>query len=236
MAQPFRQNTQVYRPKLFPKLSIAFKGDHICFQSAGLLHSYSSALWGGGQKEADCFVNWKVPLQYQSSDPQRMMCEQLANWGYSIDSSIGLQTAAKLTHASIVEEAGDAFRLLCCTTVGTGNRTRAGKFRKTYSAYRCGTINTFLFIAGHLMDAAMINAIITATEGKTAALQDLKITDDDDQFATGTTTDAIVVAAERPGHDAPVHRYAGTATTLGNAIGRLVYQTVYEAGSTQGDP
>ena len=39
-----------------------------------------------------------------------------------------------------------------------------------------GTINTIVVIEGSLTDAAMVNAVITATEAKAAALQALNTT------------------------------------------------------------
>ncbi|KPV55378.1 hypothetical protein QJ48_33495, partial [Paenibacillus sp. A3] len=41
------------------------------------------------------------------------------------------------------------------------------------------------------------------------------------QTATGTTTDAILIAATQQGE---AYRYAGTATRLGYAVGRTVYE------------
>ncbi|KIL40528.1 hypothetical protein SD70_13310, partial [Gordoniibacillus kamchatkensis] len=46
-------------------------------------------------------------------------------------------------------------------------------------------------------------------------------------YATGTTTDAVLVAATGRG---PLHRYAGTATEVGYLIGRTVYDAVLDAG------
>jgi adenosylcobinamide amidohydrolase len=199
-----------------------------------LLCTISSSLWGGGVGRADYFVNWQVPSDYRCDQPVEMMGEQIARWGYPVKSTIGMQTAAKLTHASVIEETGDQFRAVCCTTAGTGNAARAGRERRTYAAYRCGTINTFILIDGQLTPAAMVNGIITAVEAKAAALQDLNISvGNSGEIATGTTTDAIVLAASQSGDYDGVHQFAGTATTLGDTIGRLVYQTVYEAVITQ---
>jgi adenosylcobinamide hydrolase len=189
----------------------------------------SSALWGGGLKVAKNFVNWQVPLTYRSAQPVEWMREQIVGSGYPTDDTIGLQTAANIQQASIHEEQGDEFILFCLATAGVGNTARAGRLRETFSSYQCGTINLFLFIDGKLTPSAMVNGLIIATEAKAAALQDLRILDEKSEFATGTTTDALVLAvSQRNNNDNAVHQFAGAATTIGNAIGRLVYQCLVE--------
>jgi adenosylcobinamide hydrolase len=161
-----------------------------------------------------------------------MTARQLGIWGYPEHSTIGLQTAAKLELGSVIEETGDEFDMLCLATAGTGNSSRAGTRRKTFSAYQCGTINIFVLIEGSLTPAAVINGIMTVTEAKAAALQDIGIREESGAIATGTTTDSVVLAvSQNPGR--AIHPFAGPATTVGNAIGRLVYGAVYEAVSTQ---
>jgi adenosylcobinamide amidohydrolase len=162
------------------------------------------------------------------------MKEQIYGWGYPTDTTIGLQTAAHLTKLSVQEEVGDEFRLVCCATAGTSNATRAGYPRKTFSSYQFGTINLFILIDGRLSDVAMVNSIMTATEAKSAVLHDLGIQDTNNKrIATGTTTDAIVISVSRDERFYHEHMFAGTATTIGNAIGRLVYQSIYEILSNQ---
>ncbi|MFX3623863.1 MAG: adenosylcobinamide amidohydrolase [Ectobacillus sp.] len=229
--QLFRKNGH-YISHIWPELCMYKKDDHLLFLFPTLLETFSSALHGGGKRKASHFVNWQVPLDYSASDPMKLMEQKIAEWKYPVHQAIGLQTAAKIHCASIQETYGDEFRIVCCTTAGVGNRARAGKKRKTYSAYQCGTINTFIFVDGSVAPAAMINGIITATEAKAAALQDLHIVDESGDFATGTTTDSVVLAATQ-NSVYPTHLFAGVATTLGNAIGCLVYDTICEAVRNQ---
>lgn len=80
----------------------------------------------------------------------------------------------------------------------------------------------------------LINALMTATEAKAAALQDYGLRDSDNGLiATGTSTDAIILGVSGSSAYGAIHEYAGTATELGAAIGRLVYDTVYESVTTQ---
>ncbi|AMA71905.1 MULTISPECIES: adenosylcobinamide amidohydrolase [Aneurinibacillus] len=235
MSQPFRSSVS-YVSSIWTDISLEYKEDHILLRSFEPLTVLSSALWGGGLSKATHFVNWKVPLTYRCEDPAQMTQNQLVAWGYPPESTIGLQTAAKLTHAAVTEEEGDRFRMICCATAGTSNGARAGKARRTFSAYQCGTINIFLLLDAHLTSAAMVNSIITATEAKAAALQDLGIIDEQGNIATGTTTDSVVFAVSQNIRYGAPHQFAGTATTIGNTVGRLVYQAVYEAIATQEEP
>lgn len=234
--QPFRRDDTPYRSLNWPGVTVEYKEkNHILIQTPVPVQAVSSALWGGGMALGTHFVNWKVPITYRCEDPVALMEQQIHQWGYPVGETIGLQTAAKLTHGAILEEEGDQFRILCCVTAGTGNGARAGKKRETFSAYQCSTINIFLLLDAHLTPAAMVNGIIIATEAKAAALQDLRILDEEGDAATGTTTDAVVLGVSQ-NKDFPLpHQFAGAATTVGNAIGRLVYEGVYTAVSTQGE-
>jgi adenosylcobinamide amidohydrolase len=165
------------------------------------------------------------------------LSERCAAAGADPRRTIGFMTAAKLTHASIQGLDGDRFRLLCCATAGTRNAARAGDPRATYSAYAPGTINISLFVDGRLTESAMAGAIVTATEAKSAALQELGVTErETGRIATGTTTDAIAVCvSQRTGWGEP-HAYAGSATSIGCSIGEAVFRAVHEAVRTQGEP
>lgn len=232
MTQPFREGT-VYRSRLWPELLLELTEDRIEALLPGKLHVLSSAVHPGGFSRADRMVNWRVPLSYDCSDPVGDLVANCERWGCDPSGTVGFITAAELTQASVEEREGGGFRLVCVTTAGTGNAARAGLRRSVYAAYTPGTINTMLFIDGGMTASAMVNAVITATEAKSAALQKLGIRDKETgEQATGTTTDALAVALSQQG---PVHAYAGSATTIGCAIGEAVYRTVLEAcGSSSG--
>ncbi|MFC4103467.1 adenosylcobinamide amidohydrolase [Paenibacillus xanthanilyticus] len=237
MSQPFRGEGVHHRAALWPELDIRFvDGDHILVRSDRLLETVSSAVYGGGRGRADHFVNRKVPLSYNERDPVLDLGAMIRGRDYKADSTVGLLTAAKLTHASVVEAAGDRFNALCISTAGIGNAARAGVERPVFPAYAAGTINTFIFVDGHMSEAAMIGALITATEAKAAALQDLDVLDPlDGRQATGTTTDSVVIAVSQSGRFKASHAYCGAATSIGNLLGRMVYDTVHEAVRTSGE-
>ncbi|WP_372632253.1 adenosylcobinamide amidohydrolase [Cohnella sp.] len=237
MTQPFRGGADSYSSPLWPELRIGFRQDHLSVECGRVYQTLSNAPYRGGPGRGERFVNWKVPLSYDCTDPSAMMREALLGWGYDPESAVGLQTAAHLTHASFFEEAGDECRLLVCASAGTGNAARAGMARETFSAYEPGTVNLIVMVDGQMTESAMVNAVISATEAKSAAFADLDIRDHSHGCpATGTSTDAALVAVSQSDRYRHVHRYAGAATTIGNAIGRLVYAAVHEAVRTQGEP
>lgn len=234
MSQPFRGGSIHHHAVLWPGLDVHFDGDHILVRSARHLETVSSAVYGGGRGQANHFVNRKVPLSYNEEDPVADLAAMIGRSGYPPSATIGLLTAAKLTHASVVEAAGDQFNALCITTAGIGNAARAGTERPVFSAYTTGTINTFVFIDGWLTEAAMVGALITATEAKTAALHDLGVRDPlNGLFATGTTTDSVVIAASQSDRFEACHAYCGAATSIGNLLGSMVYESVHESVRTR---
>ncbi len=236
MTQPFRGGAASYLSPLWPELKIRFERDHLSVECGRSYQTLSNAPFRGGPVHGERFVNWKVPLNYDCTDPAEMMRQALNGWGYDPQTTVGLQTAAHLTHASFAEEEGDECRLFVCASAGTGNAARAGVLRETFSAYEPGTVNIILLIDGQMTESAMVNAIISATEAKSAAFADLDIRDHSHGCtATGTSTDAVLVAVSQSEGYGRVHRYAGVATTIGNAIGRLVYAAVHEAVRTQGE-
>jgi adenosylcobinamide hydrolase len=232
--QPLKESS-IYRSEVMPELVIEKKQDHLKITYPSQMETISSAVYGGGFAKASHFVNWKVPLDYSSVDPVALMEEKLHGWGYPLNESIGLQTAAYIHTASIQEMVGDEFRLVVIVTAGVGNAARAGTIRETFPAYQCATINTFIFLDSSLTQSAMVNAIITATEAKAAALSDLHIRDEAGEIATGTTTDAVVIAVSQNYEKYRTHQFAGTATSIGNAIGCLVYRAVCETVRNQED-
>ena len=86
-----------------------------------------------------------------------------------------------------------------------------------------GTINLIVLVDGNLTRSAQVNAVLTATEAKTLALIDGGTRTREGGYATGTSTDSVVIAST--GRGEPL-RYAGTATELGWLIGRTVRESV----------
>ncbi|WP_379147462.1 adenosylcobinamide amidohydrolase [Paenibacillus sp. sgz500992] len=222
----------VYLSRVWPGLVLEWKEGHLLLEFPAEADGISSAVYGGGMGRLQRAVNQFVSRDYECSDPVRDMELKLREWGYPQEGCAGLMTAVPLEHAAVIEEDTGSAGIFCCVTAASGNAARAGVERPVLAAYRPGTINIMLGIDGRLTPAAMVNAVMTAAEAKAAALADLGVTDPENGLiATGTTTDAIVLAVSQSGRYGAEHVYAGTATDLGGAIGRLVYAAV--TGSLQ---
>lgn len=155
------------------------------------------------------------------------------------DMCAALGTAANMHNACIKTR---SFRDLSVTAVITGgveaNAGRAGDpasvmetqngFERLESIEKSpgpGTINTMLFINRPLISGAMVRVIMTATEAKSAALQELAVNSRySDGLATGTGTDQIAVAALQS--EAKPLTSAGKHAKLGELIGQSVYTAV----------
>ncbi len=88
-----------------------------------------------------------------------------------------------------------------------------------------GTINTMIFINHELTPGAMVRTVMTATEAKTAVLQELAVNSRySNRLATGTGTDQIGVAA-RLDTGLPL-RSAGKHSVLGELIGKVVHDAI----------
>jgi adenosylcobinamide hydrolase len=82
-----------------------------------------------------------------------------------------------------------------------------------------GTINIVLLVDGDLTPAAMVNAVITATEAKTMTLTAWDVKTPEGDAASGTSTDTVVVACTGRGEKLC---YAGPATPVGWLAARAV--------------
>jgi adenosylcobinamide hydrolase len=146
-----------------------------------------------------------------------------------------LSTIANMENVAACEKSHQSLVVSCLATGGVGNALRAGvdranwmeqdgEFVKTH-----GTINVILLTNANLSDGAMARAIITATEAKTAALQDMdaRSSVSPEKQATGTGTDnMIVVSGKEPGRQI---RYTGGHTKIGELIGASTKLAVAEA-------
>ena len=126
-------------------------------------------------------------------------------------------TAAKTQYARLAVESRDGATVAAVVSMGLSNRACAGV--SPPSAFATGTINTIVLIDAHLTPAAMVNAVITATEAKTLALGDWHVLSPEGAPASGTSTDAVVVACTSRGE---AQSYAGPATVVGWLIARTV--------------
>jgi adenosylcobinamide-phosphate synthase len=124
-------------------------------------------------------------------------------------------TAVYLHQAQAVTLRDDELTLAGVVTAGLSNPASPGL--SPAAALAAGTINIILLVDAQLTPAAMVNAVITATETKTQLLLERGVRTPEGNPATGTSTDAVVVACTGRGDPLP---YAGPATLVGWLIGR----------------
>lgn len=142
-----------------------------------------------------------------------------------------MATAADLDNLAVVTKHYGPLTVTVLATAGARtNAIRTGVDAGSYIEGNppAGTINIMLLTNIRLTDAALARALITVTEGKTAALQDLNVpsTYTKTVQATGTGTDSIIVVS---GTQGPQASYTGGHSRIGELIGKASYEAVLEA-------
>jgi adenosylcobinamide amidohydrolase len=148
-----------------------------------------------------------------------------------------MSTAADLDNLAVVTQSYGPLTVTVLATAGARtNAIRTGVDAGSYIEGNtpAGTINIMLLTNIRLTDAALARALITITEGKTAALQDLNVpsTYTKSVQATGTGTDSIIVVS---GTQGPQASYTGGHSRIGELIGKASYAAVLEALGKQID-
>lgn len=181
----------------------------------------SSAVLGAGFCYHNQFINRHVPKNYHYSNPADECKRYLQENGFQ-QSALVMMTSAALEDVAIVRSTKDDPDVLVLVTAGVSNAVNAAEAwsHPDWQA-SIGTINTWVFIDGMLEEETFVQALITATEAKVRALHDEGVKDKVTKtIATGTSTDSVLIAATQTG---PEYEYAGTITSLGKVIGKLVY-------------
>lgn len=176
------------------------------------LRAIASAPHGGGLGVRRWVVNAQVPPSYGRRDPD---CH-LARLGVSLGlrgRGVGLLTAADVRAYTTGGEHG----IEVTATVGLGHAVLAAAPHDPRPMPLAGTINLVAILPERLADAALVNAIATATEAKTQALSELGLK------ATGTATDAICILCPDDGRP---HDFGGPRSLWGSRLARAVHQSV----------
>lgn len=142
-----------------------------------------------------------------------------------------IATAVDIENVAVVTRIFDPITVTALVTAGVEtNAVRAGTDVGTFIEGQepAGTINIILLTNAILTVGAMARAMVTATEAKTAALQDLAIPScyTPDVQATGTGTDSVIVVS---GVDGPAISYTGGHSRIGGMIGQVVHEGVIAA-------
>lgn len=201
--------------------------EYITLQSAQPLRVMSSGVVGSGIGWYQTFVNRHVDKSYNCDDFYEEMVDFLIEKGFEPSETVGMMTAV-YTYDVIYEfYEMDLFSVLIVVTAGVGNAVDASMASKHKEVVTPGTINSWIFVNGHLSEEAFIQAMMTATEAKAKVLMDLEVRDKETgTVATGTSTDSILVAATQSGEKID---FAGTVTPLGKIIGKGIYECTQKA-------
>jgi adenosylcobinamide amidohydrolase len=187
----------------------------------------SWAVLNGGFCHAHHIINHHV------DGNNTLFCAQPGPWLERAASGLGLQgkvvgmaTAVEMKHLVRVSMESGVARVACFATVGCGNALSVAEpasLAIEEPAPTLHTINMMLTVEPGLSDAAMVEAVQIATEGRVRALYENGIKSyRSGLLATGTGTDCIAVVSlgDR------VERYCGKHTKLGELIGGAAYMSV----------
>jgi len=218
--------------RLTEKIFLEQTPNHIHVQFDTPWNVISSAVLNGGFAEARHILNLKVAKRpaglnsaFKSPDVElSAYCEQYGWQG----TTAGMMTAASMDSYRIVRAAQQGVDVIVLVTAGLSNVRRAGD----YAEYRTirpavsnvGTINIICLTSIGMVPAAMIEAVMTVTEAKAAALQNLDIKSPvSNEPATGTGTDCIAIVADPK---AEKMQYCGKHVLFGETLARLVIEAV----------
>lgn len=191
---------------------------HLVVTLPRLCEAVSSAPLSGGLRRVRAVVNRSVPKGWECDDPEADTARYVAGLGLEPGTTVGLTTAVSMADLRYADGSRGGWRVHTLVTAGVGNAAAAGgRFPLEVAA---GTVNLIVLIEGSLSPAALVNAVGTATEAKTAAFRAAGVTTRFGEAATGTTTDTVTVVNLAAGPTSP---YAGLATVPGFLIAETVY-------------
>jgi adenosylcobinamide hydrolase len=207
-----RLTARVEQAQSLPVLVWQFAEPRLCISSGPL---------GGGIGARDWVVNATVPLDYDRTDPDRHLTE-IGSALKLAGSGCGLLTAVDVTRHHCAADGG----VHAAATVGLSSPACAAApdndFRRELppgARTPVGTINVVVAVPVRLSQAALVNAVATATEAKVQALYEAGVR------ATGTASDAIVLHCPT---DGTAETYGGPRSTFGARIARAVHASVLD--------
>lgn len=203
----------------------------------------STSLYNGGYHD-----DYTAVYNYDAKQGAGMPCEMLADTyvehmqlvskrlALDPDKVSGMGTAASMENA-VVETL--SFKELTVTAIVTGgietNGGRAGDpadYYKPMPKLKYGTINIMLLLDCDMPEGTMARALVTCTEAKTAAIQELlEGSKYSNGIATGSGTDQTIIIANSESE--LYMEGAGKHSKLGELIGKAVKNAVKKALAKQ---
>lgn len=147
----------------------------------------------------------------------------------------GFMTAAQMSNVAICQKEYKDFSVTAVVTGGieinagrVGDPTHWHEREGKWEEVPIGTINIMLLIDANLTDGAITRALVTCTEAKTAAIQELCIPSCySEGLATGSGTDGTIIVSNMDSKITLTE--AGKHCKLGEYIGLVVKEAVKEA-------
>jgi adenosylcobinamide amidohydrolase len=218
-----------------PKISakIVVKDNVVAVISDVPLSVLSSGIYNGGYKKVTAILNISVPDNYSDmhlhDDPMKLVYDAQKNLQVTTD-FIAMLTAAKIQNLSITTRQIGDITITVIATAGWRHGESAGEDIKN-SHYAFGTINIIVILNANPTDSCLVNLFLTATEAKTAAMNDYDIRSRySGDAATGTITDSLSVVVTGVGEKIEL---GGPASNIGQLVGSAVRQVVKEAADKQ---
>lgn len=176
------------------------------------VRALATTVIGGGLGDRSWAINAEVPLDYHHDDPGAHATQIADDLGLGPAAGLGFLTAARVLDVVSRADGGAA----CDATVGVSTPTWAAASEGSWSRWTPSTINLVCWIPAPLSDAALANALVTATEAKAQALFEAAVP------GTGTASDAVAVCCPPGGTVA----YGGPRSLWGARLARAVHEAV----------
>lgn len=198
---------------------------------------------GGYREDIEYIYNNSCGKKIEAGDIVRMKGNNMqehylaltVELGLPANTTTGMSTAALMENMSVVSKSRESINVTAIVTAGIDiNGGRAGdpaqfnEFTNEPLDIRPGTINIFLLIDAKLDAGTLTRSLITATEAKSASLEELMANSlYSEGLATGSGTDNIIAVGNL---ESPTQLYnAGKHCILGELIGWTVKKAVQEA-------
>lgn len=206
---------------------------HCLFRANAFMQATGSCVWNGGSAVVHGWLNQKVAKTAHAELEAPELSLQRYARELGVDKPLaGMMTAASMKSLRFQVIQNEQMTLACIVTAGIENARRSGDPCDGDFSHRqltqTGTINVALISNAAFTPAACIEALMVATEAKTAACYDLRVKSPvSGAPATGTGTDSICLLSGNSETDAL--EYCGKHTRMGEWIGRATYAAVRES-------
>ena len=192
----------------------------LVWRASAPMRMVATAPHGGGIGVRRWVVNAQVPPSYGRRDPDHHLGKLGVSLGLA-GRGVGMLTAADVRQVRSARDGG----VEAVATVGLGHPVWAAAPEEAVPTTLVGTINLLVALPERLSDAALVNAVATASEAKAQALWDCGVD------ATGTATDAVCIACPVDGR---LHAFGGPRSIWGARLARAVHAAVVAGARGRG--